>query len=659
MCGIAGFWNFAANEEQGAMRAQVEAMCEAVRSRGPDSGGVLMDPSVGLAMGHRRLAIRDLSPAGHQPMRTADGRFSISYNGEIYQTGELRQRLEDMGAVYRGSSDTEDVLQACAHLGIAAALREMSGMFAFALYDHQERRLYLARDRFGVKPLYWGRFGSRFMFGSELGALYALPGWPRQLSRDAVAEFLAWGYINAPLSIWEGVFKLRPGHWLEVNARGDVRDYIYWDSVAEARDTLREPLGGAEGEILQGLEQRLSEAVRARVVSDVPVGAFLSGGVDSSLVTALMQKCSSQPVRTYSIGFEEQRYNEAAYAKAVAEHLGTIHTEAYLSDREAIELIPGLPQMYGEPFADSSQLPTFLLCRLARREVTVALSGDGGDEIFTGYSRYPSFMRIWRERFQKHHMRNRLVRLLGRRFSRPALDALARLIPRRWRPANFGARVKHKAALMELASWQFYQRFILGYWTGGLPLSWEHKGSTEVERLNLLGLSLAQQGRLMDTCSYLPGDILVKVDRASMAVSLEVRPPLLDHRLFSFAWRMPESLHICQGVGKYALREILYRYVPRELVDRPKMGFGVPIDVWLRGPLRDWAESLLNPAKLKAEGWFDPGAVQNIWRQHLRGRDWQYWLWPVLMFQAWQEWIPKMQQRGIGESLPSEVIIAA
>lgn len=657
MCGIAGYWNFLADETAEVMRERVERMTNALRPRGPDSGGILLDPPAGLALGHRRLAIRDLSPAGHQPMTTGDGRFSIIYNGEIYDTAALRRSLEASGALFQGSSDTEETLLACAHLGLPAALREMTGMFAFALFDHQARRLFLVRDRFGVKPLYWGVFGNLFLFGSELKALTALPGWPQTICPDAVAEFLECGYINAPLSIWRGVHKLRPGRWLEVDRNGGIEEHVFWDALAEARTALTDPLPPDEEEILRELDTTLGKAVRARMVSDVPLGAFLSGGVDSSLVTALMQTCSQQPVRTFSIGFEEQAYNEAPYAKAVAAHLGTIHTEAYLREAEALKLIPGIPEMYDEPFADSSQLPTFLLSRLTREHVVVALSGDGGDEIFSGYGRYTHFIENWRRDFQGKPLRNRLIRFLGGRFSQTFLDGLAGMLPGSVRPVNCGQRIIRKAALLNLAPWRYYRRLYLSFWTNGLPLASPPAMRNEADNLDMRGLDLAGQARLMDIHTYLPGDILVKVDRASMAASLEVRPPLLDHHVFRFAWRMPACMHVRDGMGKYILRRLLYRYVPRHLVDRPKMGFGVPIDLWLRGPLRPWAEALLHPRRMETEGWLDAAAVSRIWQKHLHGEEWQYWLWPVLMFQAWLERAsgsPRADARS--ESLPCRIL---
>lgn len=473
MCGIAGYWNFLADETTEVMRDKVERMTNALRPRGPDSGGILLDPAAGLALGHRRLAIRDLSPAGQQPMTTGDDRFSLVYNGEIYDTAALRRRLEARGAVFRGSSDTEELLLACVYLGLPAALREMTGMFAFALFDHQTRKLYLVKDRFGVKPLYWGMFGDLFLFGSELKALTVLPDWPQTICRDAVAEFLGCGYINAPLSIWQGIHKLRPGHWLEVDRNGGIEEHSFWDSLAEAQTALREPLPPNEEEILRELDTTLGKAVRIRMVSDVPLGAFLSGGVDSSLITALMQKVSPQPVRTFSIGFEEQAYNEAPYAKAVAAYLGTIHTEAYLREAEVLELIPHIPEMYDEPFADPSQLPTFLLSRLTRGHVVVALSGDGGDELFSGYDRYILFIETWRHwrwSLAGKPLRNRLVRFLGKHFSQPFLDRLAGMLPRVIRPVDCGRRIRRRAALLNLAPWQYYRRCYLSYWTDALPL---------------------------------------------------------------------------------------------------------------------------------------------------------------------------------------------
>lgn len=656
MCGIAGYWNPGAGETVDDLRARAELMAQAILHRGPDSGGVLVDPAAGLALAHRRLSIRDLSSCGHQPMTTDDGRFSLTYNGEIYHTDVLAQKLRAAGVELKGTSDTEILLYACQQFGVAATLAQVSGMFAFALFDHRERKLWLARDRFGIKPLYWSAVEGRVIFASELGSFYALPDWRGDISPGAVAEYLCCGYITAPHSIWREVEKLEPGMWLEVDSEGATSLHQYWNALTEAEAGAAQLFSSAdENAVLDELDRLLSEAVTARMVSDVPLGAFLSGGIDSSLIVAYMQKFSAQPVRSFSISFSESTHNEGPYAKAVAEYLGCIHTDERLDYSRAIELLPEMPAIYGEPFGDSSQLPTFLLCEVARRQLTVALSGDGGDELFGGYGRYMGFLHVRRESFSGKPLRHALIRLLGSTFSRETIDRVAALLPARVRPRDAGRRITEKARELAYEPWQYYSRHYLSYWDRRPPMKDSGDMPHAVDGMDLGRLSLLGQVMLADIKTYLPGDILTKVDRASMANSLEVRPPMLDERLYRFAWRLPDDMRVRDGANKYALRQILYRYVPRELVDRPKMGFGVPVADWLRGPLRDWAEELLGPSLLGPGGWLDAEQVRQIWERHKAGENWEYWLWVVLMFQAWLRWMASPHEV-IAEKLPCRVI---
>lgn len=639
MCGITGYWNNAGGEEPALMRRTVTRMTQVMFRRGPDDSGVWIHPRECLAFGHTRLAIRDLSPAGHQPMTTPAGDYVLSYNGEVYNAEELRaELLKERPIVFRGTSDSEVILQACAVWGVERAVSKMIGMFAFAFWDNAQRKLYLVRDRLGIKPLYWGQFGKLFLFGSELKALLQHPGWKDEVNRDAAAELMRCCFIPAPLSIYKGVYKLKPGHILQVTPDGNVQDTAYWD----ARDVMRrgkaERFTGSDQEATLELETLLKDAVKRRMAADVPLGAFLSGGIDSSLVAALMQAQSSIPVKTFSIGFEEQEYNEAPYARAVAAHLGTQHTEEIMQPRQAWDIIPQMGDFYDEPFADSSQLPTYLLSAITRKHVTVALSGDGGDELFAGYERYFNFM----ARFPEGDFpswKKSLARVLAPVLPASGWDRLSRLLPPRFRPVNFGMRLHGFAKRSSMTSSALYREIGLGHWPDPEALvigahqapsifddaSLEKELTDPIERMQFL-----------DSVHYLPDDILVKVDRASMAHSLEARVPLIDHRVYEFSWRLPALMKVRDGKSKWILRQILAKYVPPALFDRPKMGFGVPIDHWLRGSLRDWAEEMLNPARMRQEGYLNPDPIQQIWKKHLEGPlSYHYWLWDVLMFQSW------------------------
>lgn len=649
------------------MQFQVGRMNDQLVHRGPDDAGVWVDAAAGIALASRRLAIVDLSPAGHQPMLSASGRYVIAYNGEVYNFGELRQELEPKGTSFRGHSDTEVMLAAVEEWGLEKAVRQFVGMFAFALWDRQERTLHLVRDRLGIKPLYYGWAGKTLLFGSELKALRAHPGFRAEVDRDALALYLRYNYVPQPYSIYQGIRKLPPGCRLTVRASDFEPGSLpapapYWSARDAAERGAQEPFEGSEHEGVEQLDQLLRDAVRLRMIADVPLGAFLSGGIDSSTVVALMQAQCSRPVKTFTIGFREDRFNEAEHAKAVAAYLGTEHTELYVTPAEAQAVISKLPGLYDEPFADSSQIPTYLVSALARRHVTVSLSGDGGDELFGGYNWYVLGKTAWaRLRWMPLIMRRGVAR--GIKFWEPeTYDRharwLAHWLNRYGRPGSVGEKMHKIAALLPSSNPEEIYRFLISHWKQ--PES-AVIGSREVSTLLTDRSQWARlpdfAARMMffDLAAYLPDDILTKVDRASMGVSLEARVPLLDHRVVEFAARLPLAWKIrpterkgglinpplrgaagSGGQGKWLLRQVLYRYVPRELVERPKMGFGVPIAEWLRGPLRDWAEDLLSAERMKREGFLHPAPVRRLWDEHLAGRGGgDESLWALLTFQAW------------------------
>jgi asparagine synthase (glutamine-hydrolysing) len=647
MCGVAGFLDLLRGTTEAEGTATVSRMADRIAHRGPDDSGAWADAQRGIFLAHRRLAIVDLSPAGHQPMLSPSGRYVIVLNGEIYNYQEIRRDLEYSSAAtqWRGHSDTEVMLAAFEYWGVRKALERFVGMFAFVLWDRQRQELTLARDRLGEKPLYWGRFGGILMFASELKSFNAHPSFHGEVDRNALSLLLRLSYVPAPYSIFRGVRKILPGTVLRATAGSEPVEEAYWSARDAALAGHETPWRGTEQDAAEELERLLTQSIALQLSADVPVGAFLSGGIDSSTVVAIAQQQSARPVKTFSIGFREEAYDEARHAAAVARHLGTDHTELYVSPQDAIAIIPRLSEIYDEPFSDSSQIPTFLVSRLARQSVTVSLSGDAGDELFFGYNRYLLFRKLWRV---VGTLPESIRRVIGTGLTTfPAeswnrmLVPLLRAMPAQLRLANPGDKLIKAARLMGAGSAMELYRDMMSHWKfpddvvvgSSEPIT----ALTDESRLPRLPGAVERMSWI-DLVSYLPDDILVKVDRAAMAVSLESRIPLLDHRIVEFSLRLPVKYKLRNGIGKRVLRRVLDRHVPEALTRRPKMGFGVPIDTWLRGPLRDWAESLLEEARLRKEGFLSPMPIREKWLEHVSGkRNWHYHLWDVLVFQAWLE----------------------
>lgn len=639
MCGLAGFVSTGSAAPTDP-RTTLVTLGKAIRHRGPDDGGIYWDETSSVGLSHRRLAIQDLSPLGAQPMVSSSGRFVIVFNGEIYNFNTLRRETQAAGYSFQGSSDTEVILAAFEIWGVEAALQRFAGMFAFAVLDREHQALWLARDRMGEKPLYYGWCGDTFLFGSELKALEAHPQFRATVNRDALTLLLRHNYIPAPHSIYNGIAKLAPGHYLWLNmGAGDITTTArpYWElSAVFAAD----PPESREAAV-NLIEDRLRDVIKEQMVADVPLGAFLSGGIDSATITALMQQNSSQRVRTFSIGFKESGFNEAEHAAAVARHLGTEHTEMYVSPQDALELVPHLPRIADEPFGDSSLIPTFLVSQMTRDYVTVALSGDGGDELFAGYQRYYQALSGWQAINQQSITGSVTRRILNLPDS--CAERLVRILKPNYRNLSRTAvrdKLSRERGLRTRRSLADYYRRRVGYWsdTAAVVRGGEEPSYALTQPLpeSLAAGESMSQLQWLDLNSYLPDDILTKVDRASMANSLETRIPMLDPRFAPLALSLPPQWNAREGQGKAVLRDILFRHVPRELVDRPKQGFAVPIAQWLRGELREWAESLLSRDRLKDEGYLEPEAVRAIWSDHAAGRaDYSFHLWGILMFQAW------------------------
>ncbi len=650
MCGIVGIFpksDRISPEQSNALREGIRALSH----RGPDDSGCWRHDQTGVLLGHTRLSILDLSPAGNQPMISHSNRYVIVFNGEIYNFRTIRKELEALGQTrWNGHADTEVLLSAIEHWGVEGALKRAVGMFAFALWDQETHSLYIARDRFGEKPLYYGFSQGGLIFASELKALKKFPDFSRELDRDALALYLRFNCIPAPFSIYRGIFKLPAGTCLRLTSSDVDAGQLdsptpYWDASTIAEHGQKQPFSGSEISAIDGLQQLLQEAIAGQMISDVPLGAFLSGGIDSSTVVSLMQAQSSRPVNTFTIGFHEQGYDEARHANAVARHLGTNHTELYVTPQQALDVIPKLPDLYDEPFSDPSQIPTFLVSELAKQHVTVALTGDGGDELFGGYNRYYWAPNIWRKiRLFPAPLRSALAAALvaippGKWDS--IFDFTASLLPKGWRYGTPGDKLHKVAEVLSsstpdevyfrlISNWKRPDSIVLNSTEPNLIYSDKRRWPTVPD--------IEQCMMFLDQVCYLPDTILTKVDRAGMGVSLETRAPFLDHRVAEFSWALPLSMKIRQGQGKWILNQILSRHIPRDLIERPKMGFGVPVDSWLRGPLKDWAECLLDDKRLAGEGVFNTYSIRQKWREHLSGkRNWASPLWNILMFQAWLE----------------------
>ena len=646
MCGITGFIDLQRQMPAAVLTEIAENMTASLLHRGPDDSGVWVDESAGIALGHRRLSIIDLSPQGHQPMISGHGRFVLVFNGEIYNFKMLQNELAQKGFKFQGKSDTEVMLASFVQWGIIGSLRRFNGMFAFALWDQAERKLFIGRDRMGEKPLYYGLNNHFFFFSSELKAICKHPYFSPDIDRNALALYLRYNYIPAPFSIYKGICKLPPGTFAELTLGrlryGQVAEpMLYWSLREIAEQGTKNPFQGSELEAVDALEELLREAVKEQMVADVPLGVFLSGGLDSSMIVAIMRAQSHNSVKTFTIGFHEKEFNEAIFARGVAEYLGTDHTELYVTPGESMAVISKLPSLYDEPFADSSQIPTFLIAELAKFQVTVALSGDGGDELFGGYGRYVGMEEIWnkigaiplflRKNLAKHFKNKSWAWVWG---------ILEALIPEKMGIRRYGQKFQTLMQFLDMSPDEFYC-WVLS--------SWKQPSSVVIDSQEPLTAlsnpkqwpelpSFLHQMMYFDMKSYLPDDILVKVDRAAMGVSLETRVPMLDHRVVEFSWKLPLSLKVRNGKGKWILRQLLDRYLPRQLVERSKMGFELPIGQWLRGPLREWAENLLDEEHLRLEGFFNPAPIRQNWQEHLSGnRDWESCLWGILMFEAWLE----------------------
>ena len=651
MCGIIGFLGGDFTNDQ-LSNAILEEMSDQIVKRGPDSAGIWLDSSTKIALGHRRLAIVDLSPAGYQPMTSGSNRYVMTYNGEIYNSDEIRNELikSRVTVNWRGHSDTEILLAGFDAWGVRETVSRVTGMFAIAVWDKELEQLTLIRDRIGEKPLYYGWQGSGsnkvFLFGSELKALKKHPQFINEIDRGSLALYMRYCYVPAPHSIYKGIMKVEPGTIVTVTLQeSEHTTEKYWNALDVVRTGAESPFEGTVAEVTNNLDIALRKTISQQMMADVPLGAFLSGGIDSSTVVALMQAQSSRPIKTFTIGFSETGYNEAEFAKLVAGHLGTEHTELYVSSQDALNVIPKLPNLYCEPFADASQIPTFLVSSLARHHVTVSLSGDGGDELFCGYNRYLFADKLWKGLSMTpasvRELVGKSIKSLPAAGWNKTFELLNRITPRKFNGISWGDKLQKGAGVIAskdltnlyqglVSNWQDPSTVVIG--------DGEHDRifSTDVQLLSDVGD--IQKMMAIDTISYLPDDILVKVDRAAMGVSLETRVPFLDHHIFEFASKIPLAMKLKNGVGKLILRDILYRYVPKELIERPKMGFGIPMSDWLKGPLKEWAEELLGESRLRSQGFFYPEVVRQMWSEHLSGaRNWQSQLWAVLMFQAWLE----------------------
>jgi len=655
MCGITGIFGSLRKEE---LENSVHRMSQSLIHRGPDDKGAWINKKDGVALAHQRLSIIDLSSAGHQPMTSSCGRFVVVFNGEIYNYLQLKEKLNNSKykQSWKGYSDTEILVSAFSQWGIEKTLNQLTGMFAIAVWDLKSKKLYLIRDRFGEKPLYYGWSNGVFLFGSELKALRAYKGFDNVIDKNVLSLYMQYMYVPSPYSIFKDIYKLEPGCILQIDEKGLFQSpkeapfapfnsqgvsIKQWYSLSDIAKSGQKNLIKDEGEAIELLEKTLLESVRSQLITDVPLGAFLSGGVDSSIIVSLMQQLSDHPVKTFTIGFEESAFNEAIYAKEVAKHLGTDHHELYVTANDAYKVIPSLPTLYDEPFADSSQIPTYLVSKLARQHITVSLSGDAGDELFGGYNRYLWGDRIWS---RVKWMPQSLRRTLGSSIQKlpPSVwDKVGSLLPNQYGVASMGDkahRMAHRLKTVNSSDEMYFSLVTEGYREEDLVINDRLILETKLNNCNIVsGISESEQRMMLwDSLTYLPDDILTKVDRAAMGVSLETRIPFLDHRVAELAWRLPLDMKIKNGEGKWPLRQVLYKHVPKELIERPKAGFAIPVGQWIRGPLREWADSLLDETRIQHDGYFDPKLVSQLWEQHLSGRyDWTPRLWAILMFQAW------------------------
>lgn len=635
MCGIAGFLDFSRATSSNLMKQQISQMTESILHRGPDDGGTWCEVEQGIALGMRRLAIQDLSPAGHQPMTSKDGRYVIVYNGEVYNAVDLRQLLEKEGLNFRGHSDTEVIIEACARWGVIETTSQLIGMFAFALWDKKEKTLTLVRDRLGIKPLYYGKVGKTLLFGSELKVLLAHAKFDKKINSEALSNYFKYNFIPAPQTIYTDIYKLSPGTLIIFNEHGKDQRKVFWDplKIVQQGINLRGKRPYNDKNAIDDLEELLKDSVKRRMIADVPLGAFLSGGVDSSTVVALMQNLSPHPIKTYSIGFEEEGFSEVEHARTVAQYLKTDHHELIVSPQDAISIMPQLPKYFDEPFADASQIPTYLVSKLASESVKVVLSGDGGDELFAGYNRHriATQMQIIYG-FLPLAFRN----AIGNSLRLGSEDFWDRAIPSSLLPQAGDKLYKLASILKAKDVKELYEILLTQSKASTNFVINQNKVNTSYSETQFSNFIDSMQ--YWDLTKYLPDDILAKVDRASMAVGLEARVPLLDHRIVAFAWSLPAEMKIRGSVTKWILRQVLYRYIPKNLIDRPKMGFAIPIGKWLKGPLRPWAEEFMSEKRLKNSEILDVKSVRHMWQEHLQGHgNYQHQLWSILMFEAWKE----------------------
>ena len=641
MCGIAGFLDHSRESSDQGMQSITKSMVETLKHRGPNHQGIWVDEECGLALGHQRLSIIDLSAAGNQPMVSQDSRYVISYNGEIYNASEIGNELRKIGVKFKGHADTEVLIEAFSHWGIRGTLKKLIGMFAFALWDRKKKELMLCRDRIGIKPLYWAEFGDSILFASEIKALKKHPKWNSKINHESLNSFFLYNYVPGPKTIFEKVHKMQPGTIITVSPHKIPSIEKYWSLEEVIRSNKNQNLEITQKETEEELEKLLNDSVSKRLVSDVPLGVLLSGGVDSSLVASLAQKNSGKPIKTFTVGFDEDNYNEAPYSKKIAEYLRTDHNELYLSPKDVIELTPLLSSIYDEPFADSSQIPTTLISKFAKKEVTVSLSGDGGDEVFLGYNRHYWANVIWKIFGKIHKAPRKLIAKIILSVPPMVWESFFYLLPKRVRPNQIGDKLHKVGKTIDSDSAdEIYEKLISTYNAEDMPVKTTEnitQDSAQDEISKLLP-NFIERMSYKDTMGYLPDDILTKVDRASMSIGLENRVPLLDHRIIEFTWKLPLSIRMEHGKRKILLKKILSKSIPKKLISRPKSGFGIPLDAWLRGSLKEWAEDMLNKDSLKNDEFLDSKKIQTLWKQHQSKRyNHQNQLWAILMFQSWSE----------------------